>query len=106
VLARLAAPAAAVVGIALVGTGWALVFPAVTAWLSGRVPDAERGSALGSLISFMDIGQGTGGYLVGGLADAFGFGTAFAAPAVLAAVGGAVLAAAVRRPGPTATATS
>ena len=101
-LARFAAPVAAVVGIAFVGAGWALVFPAVTAWLSGRVPDAERGSALGSLISFMDIGQGTGGYLVGGLADAFGFGTAFVAPAVLAAAGGIVLAVAVRRPGPTA----
>ncbi|MEZ5134248.1 MAG: sulfatase-like hydrolase/transferase [Acidimicrobiales bacterium] len=34
-LARFAAPVAAVVGIAFVGTGWALVFPAVTAWLSG-----------------------------------------------------------------------
>lgn len=101
-LARFAAPVAAVVGIAFVGAGWALVFPAVTAWLSGRVPDAERGSALGSLISFMDIGQGTGGYLVGGLADAFDFGTAFVAPAVLAAAGGIILAVAVRRPGPTA----
>src|SRR5690606_3286589 len=92
--------ALALVGVALVGTGWALVFPACTAWVSARVPDAERGSVIGSLVAFMDIGQGGGGYLIGAVADAAGFGWAYALPALLALGGTAVMAAAVRRPAP------
>lgn len=90
----------AVAGVALVGTGWALVFPACTAWVSGRVPDDERGAVIGSLVAFMDIGQGGGGYLVGAVADAAGFGWAFAVPALAALGGMAVMSAATRRPAP------
>jgi len=79
--------AAAVVGVALVGTGWALVFPALIAWVSEQVPASQRGSAMGSLIAFMDIGQGAGGYLVGSVADGAGFAWAYTVPATLA-VGG------------------
>jgi len=66
------------------------------AWLSERVPDERRGSAVGTAVAFMDLGQGSGGYLVGGAADLVGFGAAYLVPAVLAAVGAVVLAAAVR----------
>jgi MFS family permease len=90
-------PAIALLGAAWIGTGWALVFPALTAWLAARVPDDERGSAIGSMVAFMDVGQGLGGYLVGAVADAAGFGWAFALPAVLALGGAGVLAVAVRR---------
>lgn len=97
VVALWGAPVPAVVGVALVGLGWALVFPATISWVSGRVPDAQRGSALGTLVALMDVGQGTGGYLVGAVADAAGFGWAYLVPAVLAAAGAGVLALAVRR---------
>jgi MFS family permease len=95
----------AIIGVALAGVGWAVVFPALVAWLSERVPDAERGAALGTAVAFMDIGQGSGGYIVGAVADAAGFGWAYLVPAMLAMAGTAVLmvvvvpAARVRRPG-------
>jgi MFS family permease len=88
--------ALAVGGVLLVGAGWALVFPAVVAWLADRVPDERRGAALGTAVAFMDIGQGSGGYLVGGVADLAGFGVAYLVPAALAAGGTVVLALAVR----------
>jgi MFS family permease len=87
---------AAVAGVALVGVGWAVVFPAVVAWLAELVPDTQRGAALGTVVAFMDIGQGAGGYLVGGVADAAGYAWAYALPALLAVAGTVVLAAAVR----------
>jgi MFS family permease len=77
-------PLTAIIGVALVGTGWALVFPAIVSWMSVVVPDAQRGAALGSLVAFMDIGQGFGGYLVGAVADGPGFGWAYLLPALLA----------------------
>lgn len=93
-------PLPAAVGVALVGLGWALVFPAVISWVASQVPDAERGAALGTLMAFMDIGQGSGGYVVGAVADGAGFGWAYAVPASLAVVGAGVLAVAIRRVGP------
>ena len=97
VLSQVPRPVAAAVGVALVGLGWALVFPAVIAWLTEQVPDAQRGAALGTLIGLMDVGQGTGGYLVGSVADGAGFRWALAVPGVLAVLGTAVLVLAVRR---------
>lgn len=88
--------ALALVGVVLVGVGWAVVFPAVVAWLADRVPDHRRGAALGTAVAFMDIGQGSGGYLIGGVADLAGFGVAYLVPAVLAALGTVVLTVAVR----------
>jgi len=88
--------ALAVVGVLLVGAGWAVVFPAVVAWLADRVPTDRRGAALGTAVALMDIGQGSGGYLVGGVADLAGFGVAYLVPAALAAGGAVVLAAVVR----------
>ncbi|MCX7620825.1 MAG: MFS transporter [Acidimicrobiales bacterium] len=90
-------PVSAYAGAVLIGAGWALVFPALTAWLAARVSDAERGAAIGSLVAFMDAGQGMGGYAVGAIADRFGFGWAFALPAALALCGTVVLMLAVRR---------
>lgn len=97
----LGSAAVALVGVVLVGVGWAVVFPAVVAWLADRVPDRRRGAALGTAVAFMDLGQGSGGFVVGAAADAGGFGVAYLVPAVLAAVGTIVLATAVRaRPRP------
>lgn len=90
VVAGLRMPIMAVVGAALVGTGWALVFPAMVSFISDLVPDAERGAALGSAIACMDVGQGFGGYAVGAVADVAGFGWAYLLPALLALAGLAV----------------
>ena len=95
-VALLRQPVPAVLGVALVGVGWALVFPATISWVSAQVPDAQRGAALGTLIALMDIGQGSGGYVVGAVADAVGFGWAYLVPATLAAAGMGVLTAAAR----------
>lgn len=97
VLSLLHRPTTAVVGVALVGAGWALVFPAVVAWMSAIVPASQRGSALGSLVAFMDVGQGMGGYTVGAVADAAGFGWAFALPGALAALSAAPMTLAIRQ---------
>lgn len=96
-LAVLRAPLPAIIGVALVGVGWAVVFPAVLAWLSDQVPDVQRGAALGTVMAFMDIGQGAGGYVVGAVADAANFGWAYAVPGLLTLLGTAVLALAVNR---------
>lgn len=80
-----------VVGVALVGCGWALVLPAQTAWLADRVGDGERGAALGSLVAMMDVGQAAGGFAVGALADALGFGWAYLLPCALAVASFAVM---------------
>jgi MFS family permease len=97
VLSLIPEPVAAVIGVALVGAGWALVFPAMIAWMAATVPDAQRGAAMGSLVAFMDIGQGAGGYLVGAVADGPGFGWAYALPATLALLSVIPMTIAVRR---------
>jgi MFS family permease len=90
VLAVVQEPAAAFVGVGAFGAGFALVFPSLMAFTVERVSDRERGETLGSFTAFMDVGTGTGGYLVGRVADGWGFGWAYGVPALLCA-GGAVL---------------
>lgn len=88
----------AYVGVMAVGIGWAFVLPAQTAWLTDRVDDHERGAAVGSLVAFMDVGQGVGGYAVGAIADRAGFGWGYSLPLALAVVA-AVVMQRVPRPG-------
>ena len=56
------------------------------------MPDHERGEMLGSFTAFLDIGVGGGAYLVGAIADAAGFGAAYATSALLCLFGAALLA--------------
>ncbi len=91
VLTQAASSVAAYVGVMAVGIGWAFVLPAQTAWLADRVDDHERGAAVGSLVAFMDVGQGLGGYAVGAIADRVGFGWGYSLPLALAVVAGAVM---------------
>ncbi|MGH2693865.1 MAG: MFS transporter [Actinomycetota bacterium] len=85
------APVAAFIGVAVFGAGFALIFPALMALTIDRAPDSERGDAQGSFTAFFDIGAGIGSYAVGVLANAFGFGVAYALPAAMCAGGAAIL---------------
>lgn len=86
-LAVVPRPAAASVGVALFGAGFALVFPSLMALTVDRVTDEERGAALGSYTAFFDVGAAGGGYLVGALADTLGYPVAWGVPAALCALG-------------------
>jgi MFS family permease len=90
-LAGIQSPVAAFVGVAFFGAGFALIFPALMALTIDRAPDSERGEAQGSFTAFFDIGAGIGSYAVGVLANAFGFGVAYALPAAMCAAGAALL---------------
>ena len=96
-LATVQLPLAAFVGVALFGAGHALIFPALMALTVDRVPDRERGEALGSFTACFDVGASTGGYLVGYVADAAGFRAAWATPGILCVIGMVALASMVRR---------
>lgn len=85
-------PALAFVGVAGFGVGFSLVFPALMALTVDRVPETERGAAVGSFTAFFDIGSSTGGYAVGAVADRWGFGGGYGLPAGMCAVGAVVLA--------------
>lgn len=91
VLSLLQRPATAVLGVALFGAGFALVFPALMAFTVDRVPDHERGEALGTFTACMDVGTGAGAYLVGSIADRAGFGAAYGTPALLCTAGALLL---------------
>jgi MFS family permease len=97
ILALQPAPALAFVGVGGFGAGFSLVFPALMALTVDRVPEAERGAAVGSFTAFFDIGSTTGSYAVGAVADRFGFGGAYGLPAVLCVIGMGVLARLGRR---------
>jgi predicted MFS family arabinose efflux permease len=54
---------------------------------------------LGSFTAFLDVGVGGGAYMIGAIADAAGFGAAYATPAVLC-LSGAALLGVIARPSP------
>ena len=91
VLATVPAPALALVGVAVYGAGFALVFPALMALAADRAPEEERGSALGTFTAFFDVATATSGALIGAVADARGFGTAWATTSVLCVVSAGLL---------------
>lgn len=90
-LLAISSPLTAYAGVALFAAGFALIFPALMALTADRVPDDERGEALGSFTAFFDVGAGAGSYMVGAFAEAFGFSVAFAVPAMLCVVGITIL---------------
>lgn len=92
VMALQVSPAFAFVGVAGFGAGFSLVFPALMALTVDRVPERERGAAVGSFTAFFDIGSSAGGYAVGAVADRWGFGGGYGLPAGLCVIGAVVLA--------------
>lgn len=83
--------------ITMLGIGFGAVFPALTALAVSDAPDADRGAALGTFLSFNDLGNAVAGPAVGAIADAAGFRWAYGAPAIVALVGVGFVAALARR---------
>lgn len=100
-------PAQALIGAAVTGFGFALVFPSLGMEAVKLVPQSNRGSALGAYALFLDLALGLTGPVAGVIASHAGYGSVFLFSAV-AALGGLglsqVLAARSRRaavPAPT-----
>jgi MFS family permease len=84
----------AAAGAVVMGSGFALLYPALALVVVDSVPEARRGAALGAFTAFFDAGVGLGGPLAGGVAALGGYPAAFWA-ATAAALGTVVIAARV-----------
>jgi MFS family permease len=69
--------AAALAGALVTGLGCALVFPALGVEALKRVPPANRGSAMGAFVAFLDIAYGLAGPAAGIVAGRFGYGAVY-----------------------------
>jgi predicted MFS family arabinose efflux permease len=70
-------PTDAVVGSALAGAGFALVFPALGILAVARVASQSRGAAIGAYSVFLDISLGLSGPVLGLVARGHGYGSLF-----------------------------
>jgi MFS family permease len=86
--------ALALLGAALIGIGYSLVYPGFGVEAVRKVPAQSRGLAMGAYTAFLDVALGFGTPALGLLADVNGLGAAFAA-SMLAALGAAAIAAAL-----------
>ena len=89
-------PWIALVGSALTGMGFSLVFPSMGVIATKQVPASQRGRAVGNFVAFFDIAIGLTGPAVGLLTGAFGYEAAFLVGAI-ATIGAGVLLPAVGR---------
>ena len=80
-------PTAALVGAALTGCGFALVFPAIGVEAVARVPAGSRGAALGAYSAFLDLALGATGPVAGYISGGFGYPAIFLAAAVAVLLG-------------------
>jgi MFS family permease len=89
----------AFVGALITGLGCALVFPALGVEALKRVPPANRGSAMGAFVAFLDIAYGISGPVAGVIAGQFGYAAVYLF-GTASALFGAVLVATARSHSP------
>ncbi len=82
----------ALIGSAVMGSGFAMLFPSLALLVLARTRPEQRGAAMGTFTAFFDIGLAVGSPLVGVVAASTGYGGAFVAGA-LGALGGLLIAA-------------
>ena len=76
-------PAVALLGAAITGLGYSLVYPGFGVEAVLRVPPQSRGLAMGAYSAFLDLALGLGGPALGLAAGAAGFGSVFLVSALL-----------------------
>jgi MFS family permease len=89
----------ALAGALVTGLGCALIFPALGVEALKRVPPANRGSAMGAFVAFLDIAYGLSGPAAGLVAGQLGYASVYLLGAVCALLG-AVLVVTSRRSAP------
>lgn len=87
----------ALAGALVTGLGCALVFPALGVEALKRVPPANRGSAMGAFVAFLDIAYGISGPAAGLIAGQFGYAAVYLFGTACAMLG-ALLSAVSRSP--------
>jgi MFS family permease len=83
-------PGLAIMGAALTGFGFALVFPALGVEAFQRVPSGSRGAAVGVFSVFLDVALGVTGPLAGLLVGVWGYASIFLIAAAAAVIGGGI----------------
>jgi MFS family permease len=81
----------ALAGALVTGLGCALVFPALGVEALKRVLPANRGSAMGAFVAFLDIAYGVSGPAAGAIAGQFGYAAVYMFGAVCALLGAALV---------------
>jgi MFS family permease len=81
----------ALIGALVTGLGCALVFPALGVEALKRVTPANRGSAMGAFVAFLDIAYGISGPMAGIIAGHFGYAAVYLFGAVCALIGAALV---------------
>ena len=82
----------ALAGALVTGLGCALVFPALGVEALKRVLPANRGSAMGAFVAFLDIAYGISGPAAGVIAGQFGYAAVYLFGAFCALIGAALVA--------------
>ncbi|MGH8158558.1 MAG: arabinose transporter [Rhodanobacter sp.] len=82
----------ALMGALVTGLGCALVFPALGVQALKRVLPANRGSAMGAFVAFLDIAYGVSGPIAGFVASQFGYAQVYLFGGACALIGAALVA--------------